>query len=246
MKGGNLLNSSPYDWGLIGDGEASSQPESQPANLLNAPTRAQRATSFSQPFQDIWNKLEQHGLVNSPNAPMSVISNPQSNMRDTLNAMANLMFTGTVGPFRAYKGMPSYNWETGALSNLEKEMSPGSIIDPVNGKHAGFYSNDPAVASRFAESYQKMLNEPPAVAIYPMDVQFENPVTIDAGGKPAAAIQFESIARQHNSYDGLSKFKSAFNDPTVDGIIIKNTKDEGTIYIPRAPSQVRSPFRGPE
>jgi hypothetical protein len=71
----------------------------------------------------------------------------------------------------------------------------------------------------------------------------ENPLVIDAGGRPAAAFQFDQIARTHGTLDDMARFRGAFaeNSP-FDGVILRNTADEGTVYVPRTPQQARSRF----
>jgi hypothetical protein len=137
----------------------------------------------------------------------------------------------------AYKGMYAYDWRTEPGRNWKGEIIsqpeiPGgrkelTSIDarqvwPENKTGAGFFSNSPGVASRFAEAMNG--------AVYPVKLKFENPKVIDAQGAYAADFQFGS---------GAGRLKLGDNSPH-DGVILKNTKDEGDVYIPREPSQIRS------
>lgn len=152
-------------------------------------------------------------------------------------------FAGTtVGKgIRAFKGMPAVDWRTGDVVLGAKQLT-SSAFDPIGKPHAGFYSNDPAVASRFASAFQRMLDPPPPTAVYPVEINMTNPRVIEADGLPASAVQFKSSADTYNAGGKYEQFKSAFDDESVDGIIIKGTKDEGDVYIPRTPDLVRSWF----
>jgi hypothetical protein len=139
----------------------------------------------------------------------------------------------------AFKGQNPYHWDSlpeyygsgRAVPGTENRV-PREITE---GKSAGFYSSDPDVASRFAG----LLNTQGSV--FPSKLRMANPLVIDAEGKPAAAFQFENIAREHNTVPELNAFKSAF-ERGHDGIILKNTADEGTVYVPKEARQVRSKF----
>jgi hypothetical protein len=183
--------------------------------------------------------------------------------RNALSQMANLYsgFAGTAGPGRlpmdaasraaraaeqgytinAFKGMngysggPSRNWRGEIL-----EDAPYHTITEFrspSGQYAGFFSDSPDVANRFSSIYTH------GNATFPARLRFDNPVVIDAGGKPAAAFQFEDIARKHGTLEEMRRFRSAFANGTQhDGVILRNTADEGTVYVPRTPQQARSRF----
>ncbi|VVC05557.1 Uncharacterised protein [uncultured archaeon] len=91
-------------------------------------------------------------------------------------------------------------------------------------KIAGFFAVDKEVANRFA-----MLHT--AATIYPCYLSIQHPYVIDGKGKLAGNIQF-----------GLSgkPFRDAICSGEYDGVIIKNTKDEGTIIIALRPEQIKS------
>jgi hypothetical protein len=148
----------------------------------------------------------------------------------------------------AYKGSPAFtggpttDWKGNIISNepFEEIKSFSSPEKP----YAGFFSNDPAVASKFADVFSNLgsANEWGS-SVFPTKLKMTNPLILDAKGKPAASFQFESIAREHGSHDNLNAFKNAFEkDSPYDGVIIKNTSDEGTVYVPKSPNQIRSRF----
>ena len=146
----------------------------------------------------------------------------------------------------AYKGMYPYDWRTVPTRNWKDEVISGHDLVPkeissidsgnivptkhaddlraIKSNYAGFFSNSPDVASRFATNMNG--------SVYPVKLKFENPKVIDAQGRYAADFQFGPGAGRLL----LDK------DSPHDGVILKNTKDEGDVYIPRHPSQVRSKF----
>lgn len=136
----------------------------------------------------------------------------------------------------AYKGMYPYtggpvtDWKGRVLSETPKEEIKS--IKP----HA-FFSSDPETANRFASAITS------EGSVLPAKLKFENPIVIDANGAPAAAFQFETIARRHGTHDAYKAFQDAISSKGPhDGVILKNTKDEGTVYLPKNPHQVRSRF----
>lgn len=145
----------------------------------------------------------------------------------------------------AFKGGQPYDWNTMPATNWKGEVIketknrvPQEItsINSPNADYAGFFSNNPEVANRFAAPFEHG-------AVWPAKLKFKNPLVIDAKGQHAAAFQFDSIAIERGTQDLMQKFKGAFaKDSQHDGVILKNTKDEGDVYIPRNPDQIRSRF----
>lgn len=135
------------------------------------------------------------------------------------------MNTLTGGPTRNYKGdiVEDAPWET-----IKTFNSPGN-------PHAGFFSDSPEVASRFADAFSKMLSEENPAAVYPVYVNIKNPRIIDAQGKKAATVQFKGSPGWDNT-----DFKAALADDAYDGVIIMNTADEGNVYIPKKSNQIKS------
>lgn len=138
----------------------------------------------------------------------------------------------------AYKGAYPYDYNTVPVRNWKGEVIEGAdrVPQPLTefdarkssvpgADYAGFFSNDPSVASRFAT----VMGEG---AVYPVKLKFDNPKVIDANGAFAADFQFGP---------GAGRLKLEPDSPH-DGVILRNTKDEGDVYIPRRSNQVRSRF----
>lgn len=148
----------------------------------------------------------------------------------------------------AYKGLMPYDWHTMPTRNGRGEVISGGDLIPQELRsintpgqpHAGFFSDSPDVANRFAA----LFGGPDAGgAVLPAKLKFNNPLVIDAKGKPAAAFQFDSVAREHGTGGDMDAFRSAFDPKSRhDGVILKNTKDEGTVYVTKGADQARSRF----
>jgi hypothetical protein len=145
----------------------------------------------------------------------------------------------------AFKGGQPNHWDSlpeyfgngkvvpGTENRIPKELTS---IDSPNANYAGFFSNSPEVANRFASNFEYG-------GVWPTKLKFENPLVIDAKGRHAADFQFESLGRERGTLDQVNAFKNAFAPGSKhDGVILKNTKDEGDVYVPRSPKQIRSKF----
>lgn len=113
-------------------------------------------------------------------------------------------------------------------NNVISEISRKTLFPAFYGNEpglsiAGFFSNDPAVASTFAPV--------DGGAVFPVYLAFTKPLVIDAKGELAGKIQFGA--------EGLP-FRSAAKSGKFDSAIIKNTRDEGDIYIAFSPTQIKS------
>lgn len=143
----------------------------------------------------------------------------------------------------AYKGGQPHDWDTMPVKDWRGNVIEGAnrvpreltMINSPGNPYAGFFSHDPSVAGRFAAPFEHG-------AIWPTKLKFEKPLVIDAKGQPAAAFQFDTIAQRHGTTEEMSAFRRAFTEGDYDGVILKNTKDEGDVYVPRNPEQVRSRF----
>jgi hypothetical protein len=163
--------------------------------------------------------------------------------------LAGLAMTGGIagaprgaigsGPMRRTPDLPMDE-----VSRMARAQEQGYTIDAYKGDaishlslnnpdapYAAFLSSNPEVANRFAEGYAKSWGPEGAAQVYPTKIKFQNPKVIDAKGKHAADFQFGP---------DREKFLAAFKDH--DGVILKNTKDEGDVYVPRDPDQIRSRF----
>jgi len=148
----------------------------------------------------------------------------------------------------AYKGGYPYEPDSGPVYRSSKkgmEVVPGTennqliplnTLDNPNKPYAGFFSDSKDVANRFAD--HRFFDNP---VVWPVRLKMQNPLEIDMSGKHAAGFQFESIAKRDGTEAQLKAFQDAFQDGSLyDGVIARNTKDEGTVYIPRKGNQVRS------
>ena len=80
-------------------------------------------------------------------------------------------------------------------------------------------------------------------SVYPVDLTFKNPLVIDGSDKFSFSFQDPSAARKDGVFEQYQQFLKSFSkDSGHDGVIIRNTLDEGTVYVPRNPDQVRSVF----
>jgi hypothetical protein len=133
-------------------------------------------------------------------------------------------------PLVVYKGMPGHDWDTGkpfTTINRPSEFPAFNRGEP-GVKVAGFFSSSPDVASRFATG---IVGKDGRAAVYPVYLKFESPYVIDAGGVPAGKVQFGPEG---------SEFREAIRSGTHDGVIIRNTSDEGDIYVALKPEQIKS------
>lgn len=145
----------------------------------------------------------------------------------------------------AYKGAGPHDWRTG--KEIEEFRSPG-VPDEVypdyvgkKGGFAGFFTDDTRTANRFAGAVGGLGEK--GGAVFPVKLKFKNPLVVDAGGKYANEFQFSGPADRGGTSEIYKKIKRALEGATKhDGVILKNTADEGTIYVPMKSNQVRSRF----
>lgn len=132
----------------------------------------------------------------------------------------------------AYKGAYPYDPETVPLENWRGVVIGGADRVPQllrefnnpNQPWAGFFSDDVGVANRFARAFNEG-------AVFPVRLRLDRPHIIDAGGRFAADFQF-------GNNGGM--IQRLFENPQIDSVILRNTRDEGNVFIPRTPQQVRS------
>ena len=133
-------------------------------------------------------------------------------------------------PLTVYKGMypHDFNKEVGDYKGpLLESINRGSEFPAFNkGEEgvdiAGFFSSSPETASRFTGEQG---------AVYPTNLSIKNPFVIDAKGDYAANSQFGESGKP---------FRDAIRSGEYDGVIIKNTKDEGDVYVALKPEQIKS------
>lgn len=88
---------------------------------------------------------------------------------------------------------------------------------------AGFFG-DSETASKFSG------NTKPG-AVFPAYLSLSNPLVIDANGRTSTTVQ--------HGESGI-EFRNAVNSGEYDGAIIRNTADEGTVYVAFHPEQIKS------
>ena len=127
-------------------------------------------------------------------------------------------------PLTVFKGMLKNNWRTG------EEIK---IIDSPNGPWAGFFTSDEQVANNFRSAFTGM-GEAVTHAVY---LRIENPYMVDAKGGAAKDFMFDNtvFGKPAKNAEALQAFSQGF-----DGVIIKNTGDEGDIYVPKNSEQIKS------
>lgn len=176
----------------------------------------------------------------------SIVPRPTGALSMGLGANFDNWFTGskvvnkTGQPLRLYKGSPTR--ADGPLRNYKGDIIKDrpwrdiESFDSPGNPYAGFFTDDPAVASRFADVYSRSLSPENPAAVFPVYANMKNPYVIDMGGRKAATAQFDDPAKGWSS----AEYKAALNDERYDGVILVNTADEGTVYIPKKPTQVKS------
>ena len=133
-------------------------------------------------------------------------------------------------PLTAYKGMYPYDYtqEVGdykgpLVDRIERPSEFPAFNKGEKGvKISGFFSSKPDVASKFVGDQG---------AVYPVNLSIKNPYIIDAKGEHAAHSQFYTTGKP---------FRDAIRSGKYDGVIIKNTKDEGDVFVTLKPQQSKS------
>lgn len=127
-------------------------------------------------------------------------------------------------PLTVYKGMYPYDEHGAEVGSIDRpDEFPAFNRGEPGVKIAGFFSDNPSVASRFTGDDWG--------AVYPAHLSFQNPHIIDAAGEHAANIQFGESGKA---------FRDAIRSGKYDSIIIRNTADEGNVYIALQPTQIKS------
>jgi hypothetical protein len=135
-------------------------------------------------------------------------------------------------PLVVYKAMYPYDYsqqtEGGSgplLGTISRpEEFPAFNHGEQGVKIAGFFG-DQDTANRFATGAGNQQ------AVYPVYLSFQNPYVIDGTGKMAGDIQFGESGKP---------FRDAIRSGKYDSVIIRDTKDEGTVYVALKPEQVKS------
>jgi hypothetical protein len=173
------------------------------------------------------------GLLGYLPQPVAMKNNPLSKSVNPMVGTEGARRSGSEGGggVRVYKGMHPYDAKGRDITRIERDTEfPAFNRGEPGVKIGGFYTTDPAVASRFA----KVLSEHGG-AVYPANANFQRPHVIDAKGKPAGEIEFGPTGKA---------FRDAVRSGKYDGVIIKNTKDEGDVYVALGRGTIKSAIDG--
>jgi len=131
-------------------------------------------------------------------------------------------------PLVVYKGGPTKAWQDG---------SEITAFDSPNGPWAGFFTSDRAVASRFADAQWMMTeNGGQPAGVFPVFLSMQKPLVVDAKGRPAREFQIDaSVIGKPDS-----PIREQMLSGDYDGLILRNTADEGDVYVPLKPEQIKS------
>ena len=123
-------------------------------------------------------------------------------------------------PQPVYRGGPAKDWRTG------KDITE---FKSKNGPWAGFFTSDPNVGSKFAEAFNNGV-------VTPAFVNISKPLEIDAAGKSAKEFQIDASV-----VGGIdSPIRKKLLSGSYDGLILRNTSDEGDVFVPLKPTQIKS------
>lgn len=127
-------------------------------------------------------------------------------------------------PLVVYKGMMEKDWRTG---------NKITVINSPNGPWAGFFTSEKEVAKGFQDAFRTM-GDTVTLEVY---LKISNPYIIDAKGKLARDFMFDNsvFGEDPRRPDARSAFSSGY-----DAVIIKNTKDEGDVFVPKNSAQIKS------
>jgi len=132
-------------------------------------------------------------------------------------------------PLRVYKGMRALDDDGKHIDVIQRQSDFPSFNGTEAGvKIAGFFTSDPEVAAKFSFGYGVPGASP---STFPVYLKMENPFIIDAQGDFSGKFQFEKAG---------APFRDAIRSGRYDGVIIKNTKDEGDVYIALKPENIKS------
>ena len=136
--------------------------------------------------------------------------------------------TASGSPQVVYRGGPTENWRDG---------QPITEFRSPNGPWAGFFTSSTATASRFAAAhYHPTHGGANAPAVVPVYLRIEKPLEVDAKGRPARDFQIDaSVVGKPDS-----PLRAQFLNGDFDGLILRNTGDEGDVFVARHAEQVKS------
>jgi hypothetical protein len=180
------------------------------------------------------NRIEMPQTIQNMASMLRLIADKTNPLKEDLNQFGvteGARAHGGGSGVRAYKGMHPYDAAGNPITKIERnEPLPAYNHGEPGVKVGGFYSSDPAVASRFARGLSEH-----GGAVYPVNIGFKNPYVIDAAGKPAGRVQFGPEGKE---------FRDAVRSGKYDGVVIKNTADEGNVHVALGRGTVKSAITG--
>lgn len=123
-------------------------------------------------------------------------------------------------PMVVYRGGPATDWQTG------KDITE---FKSKNGPWAGFFSSDPKVGSRFAEAFGSGV-------VTPAYINISEPLEVDAKGRKARDFQIDASVIGGKD----SPIREQLLSGEYDGLILRNTADEGDVFVPLRSEQIKS------
>ncbi len=174
------------------------------------------------------------GLTN-PAHPKATDGSPATTSLDFIRHQGWRKFKGMASkvvdengePLRVFKGMPANDTGGKPINSIDRKTSfPAFHGDEPGVSIAGFFTSSPTVASRFAQVLTQGGN-----TVFPVFLNIQNPRVFEGRGKPARESQF-----------GLSgkPFRDAIRQGQQDGVFLKNTKDEGDVFVTQDSNQSKS------
>jgi len=135
-------------------------------------------------------------------------------------------------PQVVFKGMNNLNIDTGEpINEIQRQSEFPAFNSGEPGVNiGGFFSSEPKVADHFARHLSGG-NAESSAPVFPVFLRIEKPFVIDAKGKPAGTVQF--------GREG-APFRDAIRSGKFDGVIIRNTSDEGDLYVTLSGDQAKS------
>lgn len=130
-------------------------------------------------------------------------------------------------PLKVFKGYYPKDTETGKPLTVMQRPSefPAFHHGEAGVRLSGFFSSDRQVAERFGRGISR------DSVVGEFYLNFQNPYIIDAKGKKAGKIQFEGSGKE---------FRDAVRSGKYDGVVIRNTEDEGDVFVALRPEQIKS------
>jgi hypothetical protein len=166
-----------------------------------------------------------------------------------LNALGLLPFIPAMGSIRlpstrdgfdilAYKGMYSKTKDGELITRFDLPNERLWQTRHIEGArpNGGWFTDSQEVANGFAS---RMLGD--GRAVYPVHLNMRGASEVDLRGAPARSAQWEKYALEADRVKELEAFLQAYRT-NPRGVILRNTADEGNVFIPGSGRQIRSVY----